>query len=150
MRKLSIALVLTLAAVPAAARPHVPRGEHLARGEQELLQAEAYWMDAEARQDGEALRQVVDPAFVITLGGAAPVGREAFIRSVVANPNPSRQTLSERTLVVHGNTGVIVETDTLTRPQDPAYPPQRWRVTATYVREHDRWHALAEHLVKID
>jgi ketosteroid isomerase-like protein len=115
--------------------------------EQALRKLEHEWVDAETRHDAVALRSILDDKFVATFGAAKPVDKDAFIRDITARPvDPTiSQELSDQTIIVAGDTAVIVETDTERKVRDGKPSVAVYRFTVTYIRRGGHWVALAEH-----
>ena len=118
--------------------------------EQALRKLEHDWVDAETRHDAVALQSILDDKFVATFGAAKPLDKDAFIKDVTAGPvDPTvNQELSDQTIVVAGDTAVIVETDTLRKVRDGKPSAVVYRFTVTYIRRGKHWLALAEHGVE--
>jgi ketosteroid isomerase-like protein len=114
--------------------------------QQALIKAEAEWIAAETRRDAPALRELLDDRFVATMGGGEPVDKATFIRNETQSPpDPTAsQEISDRRIIVAGNTAVITETDTLRRTRDGKASVLTWRFTVTYIKRGGRWLALAE------
>jgi ketosteroid isomerase-like protein len=110
-----------------------------------LLKLESDWVAAESRRDAVTLRAILDDRFIATFGGAEPLNKEAFINEETNSPpDPTvSQELSDRRVIVVGDTAVIVETDTLRGMKD-GRPHAPWRFTVTYIKHGNRWRALAE------
>lgn len=115
--------------------------------EQALRKLEREWVDAETRHDAVALQSILDDKFVATFGAAKPLDKDAFIKDVTAGPvDPTvSQELSDQTIVVAGDTAVVVETDTLRKVRDGKPSVAVYRFTVTYIRRGGHWVALAEH-----
>ena len=115
--------------------------------EQALLKLEHEWVDAEARHDSVALRAILDERFVSTFGAGKLLDKNAFIKEVTAgaiDPTESQE-LSDHTIVVAGDTAVVVETDTLRSATNGQPSTTVYRFTVTYIKRGGHWYALAEH-----
>jgi hypothetical protein len=114
--------------------------------EQAVLKVDSDWADAEMRRDGTALEQIMDNRFIATFGEAKPVDKPAFIKSILSEDPAKRvtQELSNRSVIVSGDTAVVVETDTETTVKDAEKKVLFWRFTVTYIKRQGRWIALAE------
>lgn len=123
-------------------------GEKVASAdEQALLKLERQWIDAEARHDVVALQAILDDRFVATFGAGKLLDKNAFIKEVTAgaiDPTAS-QVLSDQTIVLAGDTAVVVETDTIRSTKNGQPSESVYRFTVTYIRRGDHWVALAEH-----
>jgi hypothetical protein len=118
-----------------------------AADEKALLKIEREWVDAEARHDVVALQAILDDRFVATFGAGKLLDKTAFIRDVTSgavDPTQS-QTLSDRTVVLAGDTAVVVETDTIRRIKNGQPSESVYRFTVTYIKREGHWLALAEH-----
>ena len=118
-----------------------------AADEQALLKLEHEWVDAEARHDAVALQAILDDRFVSTFGAGKPLDKNAFIKDVTAgaiDPTESQE-LSDHTIIVAGDTAVVVETDTIRSTTNGQPSATVYRFTVTYIRRSGHWFALAEH-----
>jgi ketosteroid isomerase-like protein len=77
--------------------------------------------------------------------------KEAFIAGNVRGiPDPTRsQTLTDRTVIIHGDTVVSMGTDTERGTKLGSPFTEVARYTVTYVRRGDRWIAMAEHMDEV-
>jgi hypothetical protein len=114
--------------------------------EQALLKLEHEWVDAEARHDVVALQAILDDRFVATFGAGKLLDKNAFIEDITAGAiDPTEnQELSGRTIIVAGDTAVVVETDTIRRVTNGAPSANVYRFTVTYIKRRGHWAALAE------
>ena len=115
--------------------------------EQALLRLEHEWVEAEARHDSVALQAILDDRFVSTFGAGKPLDKNAFIKEVTAgavDPTESQE-LSDHTIIVAGDTAVVVETDTLRSATNGQPSTTVYRFTVTYIKRGGHWFALAEH-----
>ncbi len=119
--------------------------------EQQLIDLEAVWIRAEINHDTVTLRRILDDRFVNTGPSGKTVGKEEFIKGVTSGElNPTlTQTLSDRTFLVDGDTAVVIETDTVRWAEDGKKTTLVLRISVIYIKRHDRWMALAEHMVKV-
>jgi STE24 endopeptidase len=119
--------------------------------EQQLGKVELDWTTAEINRDSSALGRLLDERFVSTYGSEKPVGKEEFIRSVIGTDADRilSEELSDQTIVVAGDTGVVTEIDTVHALRAGAPYTEVLRITGTYVKRDGRWTALAEHLVPV-
>jgi len=143
-------LALVGAAFAHAAAPTAQEQAAAPSAEEQIRSLEQEWVDAEIHRDAVALRRILDEKFIATLGAGSPLDREAFIHAVVSSTaSDVSQTLSDPTIVVDGDTAVVVGTDTLRGVANGVPYTHSYRYTATYIRRGDRWIALAEHLVRV-
>ena len=123
----------------------------VAQAEQQVLDVDRAWADAEVRHDAATLRRILDDHFVATFGAGKPYDKEGFIKAVIGgDPDPTEsQDLSDRTVRVDSDTAVIVETDTLRGTNEGKAYANVYRITTVYIRRNGHWVALAEHLVRV-
>jgi ketosteroid isomerase-like protein len=115
--------------------------------EKALLKLEREWVDAEIHHDAVALKAILDDGFIATFGAGKPLNKDAFIKEITdgaVDPTVTQE-LSDETIIVVGDTAVIVETDTLRKTKDGRPSATAYRFTVTYIRRGDHWVALAEH-----
>jgi len=109
------------------------------------------WVTAENEHDAAALGRILDDQFISTYGAGKPVRKDAFIKSLTsgkADPRQS-QSLSDETVIVDGDTAILVGTNIFHRTDGAAPDGLALRYTITCVRRGGRWVALAEHIVKM-
>ena len=109
------------------------------------------WVKAENEHDVAALGRILDDKFITTSGAGAPHDKAYFIQSLTkgeADPRQS-QTLTDESVVVDGDTAVVVGTDTFHRTDGAKPDGLALRYTITFIRRQGRWTALAEHIVAI-
>lgn len=117
---------------------------------QQVLDLGKEWAAAEDKRDTRTLRRILDDKFVASFGANKPYDKEAFIKQIVSgdvDPTES-QTLTDETVIVDGDTAVVVGTDTLRGTKSGAARTEVARYTVTYIRRNGQWVALAEHLVE--
>lgn len=117
---------------------------------QEVLDLEKKWVEAEIKHDEATLRRILDDKFVASFGAGKPYDKEAFIKGILSgdvDPTES-QTLTDRTVIIDGDTAVVVGTDTERGTKRGAPFTAVARYTVTYIRRQGQWVALAEHLVE--
>lgn len=119
--------------------------------EQQLIALEQEWTWAEGHHDTAMLERILDPQFVGTFGTGKLLERTAFIEAVTEGPfDPTlTQTLTDRTIVINGDTAILVDTDTIRRLKDGQPVEHVFRLTTTYIRRNGQWRALAEHMVRV-
>jgi ketosteroid isomerase-like protein len=133
-----------------AEAPAKPVDAAQAKAKEELLKLESEWATAEDKHDEATLRRILDEKFVVTFGTKTPpYDKEAFIKGILAGDvDPTKsQTLSDQTVIVDGDTGVVVATDTERGTKKGEAFTAVARYTATYIRRNGQWVALAEHMV---
>jgi ketosteroid isomerase-like protein len=119
--------------------------------EQQVSQMLRDWVTAENEHDAAALGRILDDQFISTNGAGKPTRKAAFIASLTkGKPDPKQsQSLTDETLVVDGDTAILVGTDTFHRTDGAAPDGLALRYTITCLRRNGRWVALAEHIVKL-
>lgn len=122
-----------------------------ADAKQQVLDLGKEWVAAEIKHDATTLRRILDDKFVASFGAEKPYDKEAFIKLIVTgdlDPTES-QTLTDETVIIDGDTAVVVGTDTLRGTKNGAAYTAVARYTVTYVHRRGQWLALAEHLVEV-
>ena len=114
--------------------------------EQDVLKVDSDWAAAEMRRDEAALERVMDNRFIATFGQGKPVDKPTFIKSILSEDPRTvvTQELSNRSVIVDGDTAVVVEADTQTTVKNAEKSVLFWRFTVTYIKRQGRWIALAE------
>jgi ketosteroid isomerase-like protein len=144
MRQLLILALVSMAVSSAQAAPPADAKA----GAMALLRD---WVKAENEHDAAALDRILDDQFISTFEAGKPTRKAAFIKSLTkgkADPAQS-QSLTDETVVVDGDTAILVGNDTFHRTDGAAPDGLALRYTITCVRKDGRWVALAEHIVKI-
>lgn len=96
------------------------------------------------------LRRILDERFVASFGAAKTYDKEAFIKLFAGDVDPTAsQTLTYEAGIIDGDTAVAVGTDAARGTRDGAAYTAVYKYTATYIRRHGRWLALAEHIVQV-
>lgn len=149
IRQLGVGLTLACwgTAVMSQAKAVQPTPE--TEASQQVMDLEQVWADAENRHDAATLRTILDDKFVFTMGSDGKLyDKQDFIEGNVRGvPDPTRsQTLTDRTVIVIGDTAVSMGTDTERGTQMGKQFTEVARYTVTYVRRGDRWFAMAEHM----
>ena len=152
IRQLGLGLTLTCWTVTGVGQPKVIPPSRDSKATQQVMDLEQVWSDAENRHDAAKLRSILDDKFVFTMGGDSKIyDKDAFIAGNVRGvPDPTRtQTLTNRTVIINGDTAVSMGTDTErgTKSGNPFTEVARY--TVTYVRRGDRWIAIAEHMDEV-
>ena len=111
--------------------------------EQRVLAAEDQYVAAEIAGDEGALRRLVDDRFSFNSGDGSTSGKDELIQNVLAM-NMTGQSITERSVMVEGNLGVVFGTTEL-RLQGPNAEERSsvFRYTSVYVRRQDDWRLLA-------
>lgn len=146
-----MALALFIAAFSPTARAEDTQSPAAAEARQQVETLMKDWMAAENEHDAAALGRILDDDFISTYGAGKPVRKDAFIKSLTkgeADPRQS-QSLSDETVIVDGDTAVLVGTNIFHRTDGAKPDGLALRYTITCVRRNAHWTALAEHIVKI-
>jgi len=147
---MGIMLAAALVACAATARAQSAQAP-TADAKQQVSQMLRDWVRAENEHDAAALDRILDDQFISTYGAGKPTRKAAFIKSLTkgeADPRQS-QSLTDETVVVDGDTAILVGTDTFHRTDGAEPDGLALRYTITCVRKNGRWVALAEHIVKM-
>jgi len=121
------------------------------QAEQQVSQLLRDWVTAENEHDAAALDRILDDQFISTYEAGKPARKAAFIASLTKGKADPKQTqsLTDETVVVDGDTAILVGTDTFHRTDHAEPDGLALRYTITCVRKNGRWVALAEHIVKL-
>ena len=148
MRQLLILALASMAVMSMAAQAAPPAPADAKAGAMAMLRD---WVKAENEHDAAALDRILDDQFISTFEAGKPTRKAAFIKSLSAGKaDPAQsQSLTDETVVVDGDTVILVGTDTFHRTDGAAPDGLALRYTITCVRRGGRWVALAEHIVKM-
>jgi ketosteroid isomerase-like protein len=116
---------------------------------QQVLDLDNEWAAAETKHDAAALDRILDDKFLVTFGSKKPYDKAAFVKAITqgeVDPTES-QSLTDASVIVDGDTAIVIGTDTLHGTKNGAAYTEVARYTVTYVYRHGQWRALAEHLV---
>ncbi len=116
---------------------------HMGQFEAQVLATEDAYVAAEIDGDEEALNSLVDEHFVYNSADGTTTGKKEFINSVISM-NMLDQTISERSVIIEGDMGIICGTAEL-KLQSPGEEPSltELRYTSVYVRREKQWRMLA-------
>ncbi len=122
-----------------------------AEARQQVLALGTEWVAAEVKHDAATLQRILDDKFVASFGGGKPYDKAAFIKAITGSPpDPTAsQTLTDETVIVDGDTAVVVGTDTARGTENGVLTTEVARYTVTYVRRNGRWLVLAEHMAQV-
>ena len=151
LKFLCLTLVCGMVAPSSATAPK-NSGTPQADARQQVLDLGREWVDAEVKHDAATLRRILADKFVASFGGGKPYDKEAFIKYILSGDvdHPAEsQTLTDETVVVDDDTAVVVGTDTVRGTDKGVSYSVIFRYTVTYIRRHEQWIALAEHLVEV-
>jgi ketosteroid isomerase-like protein len=149
IRQLGLGLTLGCWATTETAQAQAAPASRDTEVAQQVMDLEQVWSEAENRHDAATLRSILDDKFVFTMGGDGKLyDKDAFITGNVRGaPDPTRsQTLTDRTVIVNGDTAVSMGTDTERGTHSGKPFKEVARYTVTYVRRGERWIPIAEHM----
>ena len=144
-RLLSLALAAAASSALLIAAPASAESD----AKQEVIDTTRQWIVAENRHDAASLREILDDNFITTYAAGKPGNKESFIKAITSGEVDPTQTqdLTDTSVIVDGDTAIIVGNDTFHSATKPPVAPLRF--TITYVKRQGRWRALAEHIVSI-
>ena len=118
--------------------------------QQQVLNVDRQWADAEIKRDASSLRRILDDGFIAVYGSGKVVDRETFIKNVIGDVsgNILSQDIGDITVRVQGGTAVLVETETIRGTDGGQAYVTALRLTTTYIKRNDRWVALAENFAR--
>ena len=106
-----------------------------------VIAAEDDWIRAELDRDEATLRRVIDDQFVSNSNNGQTAGKEDLIKGVLGW-NMTGQTISERSVLVSGDTSVIFGTTELRFASAGGEETKSLlRYTSTYVKRDGQWRA---------
>lgn len=145
-RYLIVAAVAGLVGVPVEGRTEVMSDMSVIAEQAAVIAAENDWIQAEINGDESALRRVIDDRFVFNSNDGTTAGKEELITNVLAW-DMTGQTITERTVLVDGETAVIFGTTELRfASPDSEDVVSLLRYTSTYVKRDGQWRAIALHM----
>lgn len=112
----------------------------------DLLAAEDAYVAAEIASDGDAVREILDDRFVLNQSDGTTATKDDLIAAIVGW-SMTGQTITERSAVIVGDTGVICGTAELRFAAEGGETVSTLRYTSTYVRSGGRWRMLALQMV---
>ena len=117
--------------------------------EQQVLAVQQEWVDAEVAGDEAILNRVLDERFLVNSSSGTPGTKESVIASVLGW-NLVSQTLTDQTVLVDGDTAIIMGTAHFTvavEGEENAISASRY--ITTYIKRDGRWCALALQMISI-
>lgn len=116
--------------------------------EQQVLAVEDEYVAAEIGRDEATLHRVLDDRFVFNANNGTTSGKAELIEGILSW-NMTGQTITERTVLVDGDTAVVFGTTELRFASDDGEDSKSLlRYTATYVKRHAEWRFLALHMAR--
>lgn len=114
--------------------------------EQQVIAAEDEWVRAEIERDEATLRRVLDERFTFNRSNGTTTGKEEAIAGVLGWKLIT-QTITERTVLVDGDTAIVFGTANFVFPAEGTETGRSAaRYTAVYVKRQGQWRALALHM----
>lgn len=128
---------------------HSVAEEALMSVEQEIIARDLAWAKAEVTGDMAAIDQIIHKDFLIN-GNTGPSDK-ASIMEFIATMELADQTTSNPTVIVKGDTAVLMSTcHWFTSNEDgEIVETSRRRYTSTWIHEDGRWQVLAIQMVSI-
>lgn len=115
---------------------------------QRVLAAEDAWIAAEIGRDEATLRRIIDDRFVFNSNSGKTTDKASLIKEILGW-KMTDQTLSERTVLVAGDTAVVFGTTELRFASEGKEDSKvLLRYTATYIKRAGEWRALALQMTK--
>ena len=116
--------------------------------EQRVLAVEDEYVAAEISRDEATLRRILDDRFVFNSNRGTTSGKAELIESVLSW-RMTGQTITERTVLVDGDTAIVCGTTELSFASEGKEDSKsRLRYTATYVRRQGEWRFIALHMAR--
>jgi ketosteroid isomerase-like protein len=116
--------------------------------EQRVLAVEDQYVAAEVSRDEATLRRIVDDRFVFNSNSGTTSGKSELIENILSW-KMTGQTISERTVMVDGDTAVTFGTAELRFASDGKEDTKSLlRYTATYIKRQGEWRFLALHMAE--
>jgi len=111
--------------------------------EQKVLLVEQDWINAEVRHDEAELNRVIDDQFIVNSGSSKPATKADVIASVL-QWNMIAQTLTNQTVLVDGDTAIVMGTAHFTTAvEGKENGESAAHYTTTYIKRDGQWRALA-------
>ena len=118
--------------------------------EQQVIATESEWVQAEVNRDAAVLDRVLDDRFLLNSRNGGTRDKASVIADVMGW-RMLAQTISDRTVVVDGDTAVVFGTATFrfaVEGKDDAVSVARY--TTTYVKRDGKWRAIALHMTSLE
>ena len=140
--------VAAMLAFPVGGASTAVSGASASTEEQRVLAVEDEWIGAEINRDEITLRRVIDDRFVLNSSSGKTSDKTTVIKNILAW-NLVGQTITERSVLVEGDTAVVFGTTELrfaTAGKEDTTSLLRY--TATYIKRGGQWRALALQMAK--
>jgi len=113
-----------------------------------VIATEDEWVRAEVAREEDTLRRLIDDQFVVNSNTGRTSGKETLIGNVLG-ANMSGQTISERSILLIGDTAVVFGTAEIRYASpDEEDAVSRLRYTSTYLKRAGQWRAIALHMAR--
>ena len=123
-------------------------GGFASNDETALLAVEDAWINAEIERDEATLRRVIDERFVLNSNNGQTSGKEALIEGVLSW-NMTGQTITERSVLVDGNSAMIFGTTEFRFTSEGSEETSSlMRYTTMYLKRNGKWRAIGLHMAK--
>ena len=118
--------------------------------EERVLAVEDEYVAAEISRDDATLHRILDDRFVFNANNGTTSGKAELIAGVLGW-KMTWQKITERTVLVDGNTAVICGTTELRFASDGGEDTKSLlRYTSTYIKRQDEWRFIALHMAAHD
>jgi ketosteroid isomerase-like protein len=118
--------------------------------EQRVLALEDEYVAAEISRDEATLRRIVDDRFVFNSNSGRTSGKVDLIHNILGW-RMTGQTITERSVLVEGDTAVVFGTAELRFASDDKEDAKSLlRYTATYIKRQEEWRLIALHMARRD
>ena len=147
-KSLVAAAVAAMLAFPVEGAGTVMSSASPSTEEQRVLAVEDEWIGAEINRDEITLRRVIDDRFVLNSNSGKTSDKFTLIKNILAW-NLVAQTITERSVLVEGDTAVVFGTTELRfASAGKEDTTSLLRYTATYIKRDGQWRAVALHMAK--
>ena len=142
-KSLLLATLYWLLMLPACGVTTAVNNDSVSSEEQRVLAVEDEYIAAEISRDEATLRRIVDDRFVFNSNDGKTSGKTDLINNVLSW-KMTGQTITERTVLVDGDTAVIFGTAELRFASDTEEDTKSLlRYTSIYVKRQGQWRFLA-------
>ncbi|MFL7871275.1 MAG: nuclear transport factor 2 family protein [Candidatus Promineifilaceae bacterium] len=122
--------------------------DNYASEEERVLAVEDEYIAAEIDRDEVVLRRILDDSFLFNSNRGTTSGKAELIESILSW-NMTSQTISERSVLVDGDTAVICGTTELRFASESEEESKSLlRYTSVYIKRQEEWRYLALHMAK--
>jgi ketosteroid isomerase-like protein len=147
-KSLVASAIAAMLAFPVEGASTAVSGASPATEEQRVLAVEDEWIGAEINRDEITLRRVIDDRFVLNSNSGKTSDKLTLIKYILGW-NLVAQTITERSVLVEGDTAVVFGTTELRfASAGKEDTTSLLRYTATYVKREGQWRAVALQMAK--